>query len=131
MNIKQTVIEGTHFLTDCSPIYLRSSLSFGSLKGPKLEIFGFGFFTSINPVWIGDLGTRTKNPKLGWFIPENRHFVLFSAVGYGGGGGEGCRHWGRSLQGKLPSHSFCLLKTESSFYLCGRQAVFYLHTAIV
>jgi hypothetical protein len=25
---------------------------------------------------------RTKNPKLGWFRPENRHFVLFSAVGY-------------------------------------------------
>ncbi len=28
------------------------------------------------------LGTRTKNPKLGWFRPENRHFVLFSALGY-------------------------------------------------
>jgi hypothetical protein len=40
------------------------------------------FFTQIKPVWIGDLGTGTKNPKLGWFRPENRHFVLFSAVGY-------------------------------------------------
>jgi hypothetical protein len=30
------------------------------LKGPKHEIFGFGFFTSIKPVWIGDLGTRPK-----------------------------------------------------------------------
>ncbi len=28
------------------------------------------------------LGTRPKNPKLGWFRPENRHFVLFSALGY-------------------------------------------------
>ena len=33
------------------------------LKGPKREIFGFGFFTQIKPIWIGDLGTRPKNPK--------------------------------------------------------------------
>jgi hypothetical protein len=52
------------------------------LKGPKLEIFGSGVFTQIRPVWVGDLGTRPKNPKLGWFRPENRQFVLFSAVGY-------------------------------------------------
>jgi hypothetical protein len=58
--------------------------------------------------------------------------------GGGGGGEEGSQNkelegfaWGRSLQGKLPSHSFCLLKTESSFYLCGRLAFFYLQTAIV
>ncbi len=31
------------------------------LKGPKHEIFGSGFFTLIKPVWVGDLGTRTKN----------------------------------------------------------------------
>jgi hypothetical protein len=31
---------------------------------------------------IGDLGTRTKNPKLGWFRPKNCNFVVFSAVGY-------------------------------------------------
>ncbi len=30
----------------------------------------------MKPVWIGNLGTRPKNPKLGWFRPENRHFVL-------------------------------------------------------
>ncbi len=29
-------------------------------------------------VRLGDLGTRTKNSKLGWFGPENRHFVLFN-----------------------------------------------------
>jgi hypothetical protein len=28
------------------------------LKGPKCEIFGFGFFALIRPIWIGDLGTR-------------------------------------------------------------------------
>jgi hypothetical protein len=33
----------------------------GLLKGPKHEIFGFGVFIH---------------------MPENRHFVLFSAVGY-------------------------------------------------
>jgi hypothetical protein len=31
-----------------------------SLKGPKLEIFGFRVFTQIRPVWVGDLGTREK-----------------------------------------------------------------------
>jgi hypothetical protein len=51
------------------------------LKGPKHEIFGFGFFTYIKPIWIGDLGNRQKK-YLGWFGSKNRHFVLFSAVGY-------------------------------------------------
>ncbi len=32
-----------------------------SVKGPKHEIFGSGFFTLIKPIWIGDLGTSTKN----------------------------------------------------------------------
>jgi hypothetical protein len=32
-----------------------------TLKGPKCEIFGFGFFALIRPIWIGDLGTRPKN----------------------------------------------------------------------
>jgi hypothetical protein len=40
------------------------------------------FFTSIKPLWIGDLGIRTENPKMGWFRSENCHFVHFSAVGY-------------------------------------------------
>jgi hypothetical protein len=31
------------------------------LKEPKHEIFGSGFFTLIKPIWIGDLGTSTKN----------------------------------------------------------------------
>ena len=39
----------------------KSSRPFMPLKGPKHEIFGFGFFTLIIPVWIGDLGTRAKN----------------------------------------------------------------------
>jgi hypothetical protein len=30
------------------------------LKGPKLEIFGSGFFALIRPICIVDLGTRTK-----------------------------------------------------------------------
>jgi hypothetical protein len=34
-----------------------------SLKGPKLEIFVDRIFTQIRPVWIGNLGTRAKNPK--------------------------------------------------------------------
>jgi hypothetical protein len=34
------------------------------------------------PVRVGDLGTRPKTPTMGWFRPENRQFVLFSAVGY-------------------------------------------------
>jgi hypothetical protein len=46
------------------------------LKGHKLEKFGSGVFTQIRPVWVVDLGTRPKNPKLGWFGPENRQFVL-------------------------------------------------------
>jgi hypothetical protein len=52
------------------------------IKGPKLEIFGSGVFTQIRPAWVGDLGARPKNLKLGWFRPENCQFVLFSAVGY-------------------------------------------------
>ena len=33
------------------------------LKGPKREIFVAGIFAQIRPIWIGDLGTRPKNPK--------------------------------------------------------------------
>jgi hypothetical protein len=54
------------------------SLTLIMLKGPKLEIFGTGVFTQIRPVWVGDLGTRPKNPKLGWLRPENRQFVLLA-----------------------------------------------------
>jgi hypothetical protein len=50
------------------------------LKGPKLEIFGV--FIQIRPVWAGNLETRPKNPKLGWFRSVNRQFVLFSTEGY-------------------------------------------------
>jgi hypothetical protein len=52
------------------------------LKGPKLEILSSGVFTQIRPEWVGDLGTRPKNPKLGWFRPVNCQFVLLSAAGY-------------------------------------------------
>ena len=34
-----------------------------ALKGPKREIFVAGIFAQIRPIWIGDLGTRPKNPK--------------------------------------------------------------------
>jgi hypothetical protein len=53
-----------------------------NLKGPKLEIFGSWVFTQIRPVWVGDLGVSPNNPTMGWFRPENRQFVLFSAVAY-------------------------------------------------
>jgi hypothetical protein len=43
------------------------------LKGPKHEIFGSGFF---KPVWIGDLGTRTKNQKIGMVLT----ILYFSAL---------------------------------------------------
>ncbi len=33
------------------------------LKGPKCEIFDSRVFAQIRPIWIGDLGTRPKNPK--------------------------------------------------------------------
>jgi hypothetical protein len=52
------------------------------LKGPKREIFDFGVFAQIRPIWIGDLGTRPKNFKFLWFRHENRHFILISAVAY-------------------------------------------------
>jgi hypothetical protein len=52
------------------------------LKGPQLEIFGSRVFTQIRPGCVVDLGTRPKNPKLGWFRPENHQFILFRAVGY-------------------------------------------------
>jgi tRNA G26 N,N-dimethylase Trm1 len=42
-----------------------------TLRGPKVEI-GSGVFTQIGPVWLGDLENKPKNPKLGWFRPENR-----------------------------------------------------------
>jgi hypothetical protein len=51
------------------PFILQSSYSakkFGILlflKGPKHEIFGSGVFIQIRPVWVGDSGTRPKNPK--------------------------------------------------------------------
>ena len=61
--------------------YLEKKLKFRTLKGPKHEIFGSRVFAQIRPVWVGDLGTRPKNPKSGWFRHENRHFILLSAVG--------------------------------------------------
>jgi hypothetical protein len=33
------------------------------LKGPKREIFNFGVFAQIRPIWTGHLGTRPKNYK--------------------------------------------------------------------
>jgi hypothetical protein len=42
------------------------------MKGAQLEIFGSRDLTQIRPLWAGDLGTRPKNAKLGWFRPENR-----------------------------------------------------------
>ncbi len=40
------------------------SRGINSLKGPKREIFVAWIFAQIRPIWIGDLGTRPKNPKI-------------------------------------------------------------------
>jgi len=39
----------------------RISHIWAPLKGPKREIFDFGVFAQIRPIWIGDLGSRPKN----------------------------------------------------------------------
>jgi hypothetical protein len=78
-NARDDCCESHHTL---STIEFYRTLFVFSLKGPKLEIFGARVFTQIRPVWVSDLGTRPKNPKLGWFRPENLQFVHFSAVGY-------------------------------------------------
>jgi hypothetical protein len=56
-------------------LYLKKSIY--PSKGPKLEIFGSRVFTQIRPVWVGDLGTRQKNPTMGWFMLEiaNLYFL--------------------------------------------------------
>jgi hypothetical protein len=46
-------------------IFLSEGEDRARFKVPKLEIFGSGVFTQIRPVWVGDLGTRPKNPKIG------------------------------------------------------------------
>ncbi len=46
-------------------------------KRTQLEIFCSGVFTHIKPVWVGDLGTRSKSPKFWRFRLENCHFVIF------------------------------------------------------
>jgi hypothetical protein len=38
------------------------------LKGAKHDIFGSGVLTQIMPVWVGYLGTRSKNLKSLWFL---------------------------------------------------------------
>jgi hypothetical protein len=50
---------------ECISLIFRDILTkkLSSLKGPKREIFGLGIFAQIRPIWIGDLGTRHKNPK--------------------------------------------------------------------
>jgi hypothetical protein len=46
------------------PFTIKGLSNVGSLKGPKLEIFGSGIFTQIRPVRVGDLGTKPKNSKV-------------------------------------------------------------------
>jgi hypothetical protein len=46
------------------------------LKGAQAWDIRLRVFTQIRTIWVGE------NPKLGWFRPENRQFVLFSDVGY-------------------------------------------------
>ncbi len=54
------------------------------IKGaPSMRYSASGFYINQTYMYcIGDLGTGPKKKYLGWFGPENRHFVLFSAVGY-------------------------------------------------
>jgi hypothetical protein len=69
---------------DLSEIYLKLNISSAVLKGLKREIFGFGIFAQIRPIWIGDLGTRPKNQKSyvwGLTLPFISRDFCFSAVG--------------------------------------------------
>jgi hypothetical protein len=52
------------------------------LKGPKLEIFGSGVFAQIRPIWVGDLGTRPKNPTMGCLCLKiaNLYFLALKAT---------------------------------------------------
>ncbi len=50
------------------PFTIKGLSNVGSLKGPKLEIFGSGIFTQIRPVRVGDLGTKPKNYKFYGFV---------------------------------------------------------------
>jgi hypothetical protein len=62
-------------------------IQYNPMAGTKvlnLEIFVAGIFKQIRPVWIGDLGTRPKNPKslcLGPCLPHLSWEFCFSAVG--------------------------------------------------
>jgi hypothetical protein len=47
------------------------------LKVPKCEIFDPFFFTSINPIWVGDLRAGEKK-KISKTTADIRHFVFFT-----------------------------------------------------
>jgi hypothetical protein len=49
-----------------------------SLKVPKCEIFDPVFFTSINPIWVGDLRTGEKKNFCSKTTADIRHFVFFT-----------------------------------------------------
>jgi hypothetical protein len=46
------------------PFTIKGLSNVGSLKGPKLEIFGSEIFTQIRPECVGDLGTKPKKLKV-------------------------------------------------------------------
>jgi hypothetical protein len=48
------------------------------LKVPKCEIFDPFIFTSINPIWVGDLRTGEKKFFLSKITADIRHFVFFA-----------------------------------------------------
>ncbi len=62
------VIYGNSIITEPrlspQPFTIKGLSNVGSLKGPKLEIFGSGIFTQIRPVRVGDLGTKPKISKV-------------------------------------------------------------------
>ncbi len=49
-----------------------------NLKVPKFEIYDPFFFTSINPIWVGDLRTGEKKFFFSKTTADIRHFVFFT-----------------------------------------------------
>ncbi len=48
------------------------------LKGSKREKYVAGIFAQIRPIWIGDLGTRPKNPKKKFFFGKTSQSTIDS-----------------------------------------------------
>jgi hypothetical protein len=56
----------------------RGKVRVRSLKVPKCEIFDPFFFTSVNPIWVGDLRTGEKKNFCSKTTADIRHFGFFA-----------------------------------------------------